>query len=326
MIRVFPGQLVPAVQSIAISIKLSSTAKEVISLAFKKLNITQDCDNCELVEVCYRDSILVHQSEHVLEENDLPAEIQLSWNNLRPRQKRAYRFFLRVKPKSNLERPLRYQWMDCHEGVNDTITEFNFDLDCKFPDDDLCKLPILDEETLLEHLKERFKQGKIYTYVGEILIAVNPFRFFPIYNPKYINAYNNKKLGSLAPHIFAIADVAYHRMLREKKSQCVVISGESGSGKTESTKLLVHHLTALSHKTQASAVEKTILGVGPVLEVNIHISILCNCLIISNEVNESCVHFKNQRKSYRYVACSFMIKYSEGFNIILYCEHYFNKL
>ena len=277
VIRVFPGQLVPAIQSIAISIKITDTAKEVIAIAFKKLNIHQDCDSCELVEVCYRDSILVHQSEHVLAENDLPAEIQLSWNNLRPRQKRAYRFFLRVKPKSDLEGPLRYHWMDCHEGVvNSTVKELNFELDFKLQDDDLCKLPNLDEETLLGHLKERFKQGRIYTYVGEILIAVNPFRFFPIYNPKFINAYNNKNLGSLPPHIFAIADVAYHRMLREKKSQCVVISGESGSGKTESTKLLVHHLTALSHKTQASAVETTILGVGPVLEVNI---ITHNCYI-----------------------------------------------
>ncbi|EDO38834.1 predicted protein [Nematostella vectensis] len=119
---------------------------------------------------------------------------------------------------------------------------------------------------LLKHLQERFALGRIYTYVGEILLAVNPFRFFPIYNPKFINVYNNKNLSSLPPHIFAIADVAFYRMLKEKKSQCIVISGESGSGKTESTKLIVHHLTALSRKTQASDVEKTILGVGPVLE------------------------------------------------------------
>ena len=177
--------------------------------------------------------------------------------------------FIREKSFENDEtKPelLRLHWMDCHESVRKR-QELDFDLESKLPDDDLCRLPTLSEQTLLEHLEGRFSQGRIYTYVGEILIAVNPFRFFPMYNPKFINAYNNRNLGSLPPHIFAIADVAFHRMLREKKSQCVVISGESGSGKTESTKLLVHHLTALGLKTQASSVEKTILGVGPVLEV-----------------------------------------------------------
>ncbi|KAJ7385785.1 hypothetical protein OS493_013819 [Desmophyllum pertusum] len=135
--------------------------------------------------------------------------------------------------------------MDCHESVSRNWQELDLDLESKLPDDDLCRLPSLSEQTLLEHLEERFSKGRIYTYVGEILITVNPFRFFPMYNPKFINAYNNRNLGSLPPHIFAIADVAFHRMLREKKSQCVVISGESGS---------------------ASSVEKTILGVGPVLE------------------------------------------------------------
>uniref|UniRef100_A0A8W8HYB0 Myosin-IXa n=1 Tax=Magallana gigas TaxID=29159 RepID=A0A8W8HYB0_MAGGI len=97
--------------------------------------------------------------------------------------------------------------------------------------------------------------------------AVNPFKFFPIYNPKYVKMYQNKRLGELPPHIFAIADAAFYTMLRKKKNQCIVISGESGSGKTESTNLLLHHLTALSQKgSHGSGVEQTILGAGPVLE------------------------------------------------------------
>lgn len=136
----------------------------------------------------------------------------------------------------------------------------------EFPD--LCSLPDLNEHTLLHNLKTRFSQKNIYTYVGTILIAVNPFKFFPIYNPKYVSMYQNKRLGELPPHIFAVADAAYHSMLREKQTQCIVISGESGSGKTESTNLLLHHLTALSHKgLHGSGVEQTILGAGPVLEV-----------------------------------------------------------
>ncbi|NWU59471.1 MYO9A protein, partial [Lophotis ruficrista] len=110
--------------------------------------------------------------------------------------------------------------------------------------DDLCSLPDLNEKTLLENLRNRFKQEKIYTYVGSILIVINPFKFLPIYNPKYVKMYDNHQLGKLEPHIYAVADVAYHAMLQRRKNQCIVISGESGSGKTQSTNFLIHHLTA----------------------------------------------------------------------------------
>ncbi|CAJ0568268.1 unnamed protein product, partial [Mesorhabditis spiculigera] len=112
-----------------------------------------------------------------------------------------------------------------------------------------------------------FNSGHIYTYIGPILVAVNPFSFFPIYNPKYARLYCSSALGSLPPHIFAIADVTYHNMLRIKENQCVVISGESGSGKTESTNFLLHHLTTLSQKgSTGCSVEQTLLSAGPVLE------------------------------------------------------------
>lgn len=126
----------------------------------------------------------------------------------------------------------------------------------------------MNESTLLENLQQRFEAGHIYTYVGSILIAVNPFKFHPIYNPKYVRLYQNQRVGPiLPPHIFAIADNAYYCMLKEKRNQCVVISGESGSGKTESTNFLLHHLTALSQKgSHGSGVEQTILSAGPVLE------------------------------------------------------------
>ncbi|XP_032638761.1 unconventional myosin-IXb isoform X4 [Chelonoidis abingdonii] len=132
--------------------------------------------------------------------------------------------------------------------------------------DDLCNLSNLTETTLLENLKCRFLKHKIYTYAGSILIAINPFKFLPIYNPKYVKMYENHQLGKLEPHIFAIADVAYHTMLKKHVNQCIVISGESGSGKTQSTNFLIHCFTALSQKGYASGVERTILGAGPVLE------------------------------------------------------------
>ena len=77
-----------------------------------------------------------------------------------------------------------------------------------------------------------------------------------------------QQLGKLEPHVFALADVAYYAMLRKHINQCIVISGESGSGKTQSTNFLIHCLTALSQKGYASGVERTILGAGPVLEVS----------------------------------------------------------
>nr|XP_019592341.1 PREDICTED: unconventional myosin-IXb isoform X7 [Rhinolophus sinicus] len=132
--------------------------------------------------------------------------------------------------------------------------------------DDLCNLPELTEANLLKNLKHRFLQQKIYTYAGSILVAVNPFKFLPIYNPKYVKLYENQQLGKLEPHVFALADVAYYAMLRKRVNQCIVISGESGSGKTQTTNFLIHCLTALSQKGYASGVERTILGAGPVLE------------------------------------------------------------
>lgn len=85
---------------------------------------------------------------------------------------------------------------------------------------DLCQLPDLNESTLLENLRQRFEAGHIYTYVGSILIAVNPFKFHPIYNPKYVRLYQNQRVGPiLPPHIFAIADNAYYSMLKEKRNQ-----------------------------------------------------------------------------------------------------------
>lgn len=84
--------------------------------------------------------------------------------------------------------------------------------DKEYPD--LCMLPELTEQTLLDNLRDRFNSGHIYTYIGPILVAVNPFKFFPIYNPKYARLYyQSRRLGALPPHIFAVADVTYHKFV-----------------------------------------------------------------------------------------------------------------
>ncbi|XP_071584076.1 unconventional myosin-IXb isoform X4 [Heliangelus exortis] len=206
--------------------------------------------------------------EWVLDINDSPVHRVLLW----PRraqdehpQKDGYYFLLQER---NTDGTIKYLQMQLFSKETDArrLVERGFLPWHQEDFDDLCNLPNLTETTLLENLKCRFLKHKIYTYAGSILIAINPFKFLPIYNPKYVKMYENHQLGKLEPHIFAIADVAYHTMLKKHINQCIVISGESGSGKTQSTNFLIHCLTALSQKGYASGVERTILGAGPVLE------------------------------------------------------------
>ncbi|KAK1152491.1 hypothetical protein AOXY_G31171 [Acipenser oxyrinchus oxyrinchus] len=206
--------------------------------------------------------------EWVLEASDLPVQRVLLWPRRAHQehpQSEGYYFLLQER---NADGSIRYVHLPvvCQEKEARRLTARGF-LPPKQADfDDLCNLPHLTEEAILDNLKNRFHKHNIYTYAGSILLAINPFKFLPIYNPKYVKMYDNHQLGKLEPHIFAIADVAYHAMLRKHVNQCIVISGESGSGKTQSTNFLIHCLTALSQKGYASGVERTILGAGPVLE------------------------------------------------------------
>lgn len=134
--------------------------------------------------------------------------------------------------------------------------------------DDLSSLQAASEETILEALSQRFHRLKIYTYARNILVAINPNKFLPVYyNPKYIKMYEKQPLGKLSPHIFAVADAAFRAMLDNQVDQCIVMHGDSGSGKTESSSYLIHYLTALSEKSCSVGLKRTILGAVPVLQV-----------------------------------------------------------
>uniref|UniRef100_A0A663EAZ9 Myosin VIIB n=1 Tax=Aquila chrysaetos chrysaetos TaxID=223781 RepID=A0A663EAZ9_AQUCH len=102
------------------------------------------------------------------------------------------------------------------------------------------------------------------TYTGSVLVAVNPYQLLPLYTVDQIRLYFNKRIGELPPHVFAIADNCYFNMKRNKRDQCCVISGESGAGKTESTKLILQFLAAVSG--QHSWIEQQILEANPILE------------------------------------------------------------
>lgn len=133
---------------------------------------------------------------------------------------------------------------------------------------DLASLAKLDETILLEEIKERYRQDKIYTYVGDILIAVNPFKDLGIYGKNYSDQYKHIKQSAHPPHIFAVADAAYQALLgrggRQPGNQCILISGESGAGKTESTKLIIKQLVELCRGN--TQLEQQILQVNPLLE------------------------------------------------------------
>lgn len=102
------------------------------------------------------------------------------------------------------------------------------------------------------------------TYTGSMLVAINPYQVLPIYTNKQINDYRGKKINELPPHIFAISDNAFQEMKRDKSNQCIVISGESGAGKTESTKLILQYLAAISGKH--SWIEQQIIEANPIME------------------------------------------------------------
>uniref|UniRef100_A0A8C1L7E9 Myosin VIIBb n=1 Tax=Cyprinus carpio TaxID=7962 RepID=A0A8C1L7E9_CYPCA len=130
--------------------------------------------------------------------------------------------------------------------------------------DDMIRLGDLSEAGLLRNLLVRHKQSIIYTYIGSVLVAMNPYQMLPIYTADQVHLYHERKLGELPPHIFAIADSCYFNMRRNKRNQCCIISGESGAGKTESTKLILQFLAAVSG--QHSWIEQQIIHANPVLE------------------------------------------------------------
>ncbi|CAH0407500.1 unnamed protein product [Chilo suppressalis] len=132
--------------------------------------------------------------------------------------------------------------------------------------DDNCELMFLNEATLLNNILTRYKKNKIYTYVANILLAVNPYEdIADLYSSNTIKKYQGRSLGELPPHVFAIADKSFRDMKSFKQSQSIIVSGESGAGKTESTKYILKYLCDLWAKG-AGPVEQKILDANPILE------------------------------------------------------------
>ncbi|XP_065199418.1 unconventional myosin-VIIa-like isoform X2 [Sycon ciliatum] len=130
--------------------------------------------------------------------------------------------------------------------------------------EDMIHLDDVSEAGLLRNIRIRFGKDRIYTYTGTILVALNPNKNLGIYNKEMIHRYAGAKLQDYPPHIFAIANAAYEKMKYTQANQCIINSGETGAGKTESTKLILQFLAAVSG--QHNWIEQQILDSNPVLE------------------------------------------------------------
>nr|XP_018671672.1 unconventional myosin-IXa isoform X2 [Ciona intestinalis] len=240
-----------------------TTAAEVVEEVIEKLGV-ENGSSYVLVEM-HKD----RGEEMILAHSDFPVQRMLLWPT---HFQHSYKFVLReIDETGSVMYHGANSW---HEKAERVSTERDMaskgflpptkpsDSDCP----DLCALSSLTQEKLLEVLRKRFMKDKIYTYSADTLISINPYKFLPVYNPKYMTIYQNRRKEDLEPHIYAIADTAFNTMVRTKQNQCVVITGKSGSGKTQATHFLVHHSLALCQKSYVTGVENMLTGAGPVLE------------------------------------------------------------
>uniref|UniRef100_A0A8D8KF39 Myosin-IA n=1 Tax=Culex pipiens TaxID=7175 RepID=A0A8D8KF39_CULPI len=143
---------------------------------------------------------------------------------------------------------------------------------------DFVLLDVVTKESFMENLKRRFGAGKIYTYIGEVCISMNPYREMNIYGPDQISRYKGRELFENTPHIFAIADAAYRVLKQRNQDTCIMISGESGAGKTEASKIIMKYIAAVTNQGKQNEIER-----------------VKNVLIQSNAILESFGNAKTNR-------------------------------
>uniref|UniRef100_A0A8C3H1M7 Myosin VB n=1 Tax=Corvus moneduloides TaxID=1196302 RepID=A0A8C3H1M7_CORMO len=132
---------------------------------------------------------------------------------------------------------------------------------------DLTALSYLHEPAVLHNLKVRFLESNhIYTYCGIVLVAINPYEQLPIYEQDVIYAYSGQNMGDMDPHIFAVAEEAYKQMAREEKNQSIIVSGESGAGKTVSAKYAMRFFATVGGSASETNIEAKVLASSPIME------------------------------------------------------------
>lgn len=144
---------------------------------------------------------------------------------------------------------------------------------------DMAELTYLNEASVVYNLSRRYADDLIYTYSGLFLVAVNPYRQLPIYNDKTISKYHKAHRDELPPHIYALTDLALRSLMEVSENQSILVTGESGAGKTETTKRVIQYLAGISssstissssksHLSPSSSIslERQILQANPILE------------------------------------------------------------
>lgn len=133
---------------------------------------------------------------------------------------------------------------------------------------DMTLLTTISNESINENLSKRWKNAEIYNYIGQVLVSVNPFRDLGIYTDEVLDKYRGKNRLEVPPHVFSIAEGAYYNMKAYKDNQCVIISGESGAGKTEAAKRIMQYIAAVSEGQDSSIqeIKDMVLATNPLLE------------------------------------------------------------
>jgi len=132
---------------------------------------------------------------------------------------------------------------------------------------DFVMMDDITEQSMMSLLKERFGNDKIYTLIRDVVVSVNPYKKMDIYSDKYINQYKGKNIYELPPHIYSVADAAFLNLRDQGQDQCIIISGESGAGKTEASKLIMEYIAAVSGSSlEVDKVKSKLLESNPLLE------------------------------------------------------------
>jgi len=136
--------------------------------------------------------------------------------------------------------------------------------------EDMANLTFLNDASVFHNLEVRFKAKLIYTYSGLFCIVVNPYKRYPIYTPTVVKMYLGKRRNEVPPHLWAITETAYRNMLQNLKDQSMLITGESGAGKTENTKKVISYLAMVASSGKKSnkkvSLEDQIVATNPILE------------------------------------------------------------
>uniref|UniRef100_A0A8C7RQ24 Myosin VB n=1 Tax=Oncorhynchus mykiss TaxID=8022 RepID=A0A8C7RQ24_ONCMY len=161
-----------------------------------------------------------------------------------------------------VSRPLEYRI-----GPKDNALPFLRNPDILVGENDLTALSYLHEPAVLHNLKVRFTESNhIYTYCGIVLVAINPYEQLQIYGEEVINAYSGQNMGDMDPHIFAVAEEAYKQMARDERNQSIIVSGESGAGKTVSAKYAMRFFATVGGSANDTNVEEKVLASSPIME------------------------------------------------------------